>query len=105
MAGRIPDSYTFEVLRPPIKKEVGEELIILLSHLYEPYRTDIISCLYDRGSNANIFVVCRNESGKVVSNACVSWNAQQTEGVRVGLLGRVVTAEAYRGRGLATQVL
>ena len=98
-------TYTYEVLRPPVKKEVGEELTKLLSDLEEPFKKDVRSSLFNRDAGmSSIFAVGRNGDGKEVSNVCVSWNAKQSEGVRVGLLSKVVTAEAHRRRGLATQV-
>ena len=87
---------------PPLLEEV---LGCLSAEMGEPWLQDIRIRLADPADkSANLFLVCRDSSGEIVSNTWIGWDGGQPPGERIGLLGHVVTLLPHRRKGLATRV-
>ncbi|KAI6650247.1 hypothetical protein LOD99_5926 [Oopsacas minuta] len=97
--------FKFEVLHAPVTPVLCEEVITCLLGWGEASITDIRIRLTDKSERSkDLFSICRDGSGKIVSNTWIGWNGRQPHGERVGLLGHVFTLPDHRCKGLASQV-
>ena len=98
--------YRFEALRSPVCSPLLEEVLVCLSsEMGDPWLQDIRIRLADPPDRSdNLFLVCRDGGGRIVSNTWIGWDGGQPPGERIGLLGHVVTLLPHRRKGLATRV-